>query len=381
MKATASRPNHLVVMVPGFFGFHQIGQLSYFRHIEAPLKERLAKRGLDAEIFVAKPDPAGSMTARAQDLLNQAYAQHAAGRFEKVHFYGHSMGAIDFRFALDPQHALGGGREQSRANARMRSALRAALGARISIAAPHWGTPFAVPFILIGWGALQRRLPFTARIILSAVKRGVASDELFGVFLSELGVPVDEVDRWMRQIRLLGLSIRDVQKVIEFVLSVVVDRRAIGDLTPRACSRRNARQKDLGADTPHCYSILTRAPRPDPARLVQGAEELVTTPTYLMYAALWAITAYFPTPGHCAALSHGTLDRLKVPSGSRPDDRDNDGIVPTLSQPWGRVAALITADHEDVIGHFAWVTSGAEFDLRKLHAMLDVIADCIASAS
>ena len=374
-------PRHLVVLCPGFFGFRQIGQLAYFKQIEEPLAHRIRQRGIEPEIFVAHPDPAGSMTARAQDLLSQAYAQHAAGRFEKVHFYGHSMGAIDFRLALDPRQKLGCGREQARANARMRSALRGAQGARISIAAPHWGTPFAVPFILIGMGALQRRLPFTARIILSAVKKGVASDELFGVFLGELGLPVEDIERWMTQIRLLGLSIRDVSRVLEFVLSVVTDRRAIGDLTPRSCSRRNARQKDLGADTPHCFSFLTRAPRPDPARLTLGPEEMTAAPTYLVFAALWAITAYFPTPGHYARLTHGTLSRLGVPFDASPDERDNDGIVPTLSQPWGRVAAMVTADHEDVIGHFGWVTSRAGFDERKLSAMLDVVADCIEKAS
>ncbi|MBI5525402.1 MAG: hypothetical protein HY897_03640 [Deltaproteobacteria bacterium] len=375
------RPRHLVVLCPGFFGFHQIGPLAYFKRVEKPLEHKTRARGLSPHLFVARPDPAGTTTARAQDVLDQAYAEFAGGRFEKIHFYGHSMGAIDVRLALDPHQDLGGGRDRKAQNARKRAVLRAALGARISIAAPHWGTPFAVPFLLIGMGALERRLPFTASLILTAVRKGIASDELFGIFLSELGLPVEEVEGWMTQIRLLGLSIRDVQKVLEFVLSVVVDRRAIGDLTPLACSRRNARQKDLGADTPHCHSILTHAPRPDPAVLARSTGDIVTSSTYLVYSALWAITAWFPSPRRFADLPRGTLERLGVPWACRPDVRDNDGIVPTLSQPWGRVEALVTADHEDVIGHLDWVSSGAGFNEHNLHKMLDVVADCMERAS
>ena len=379
MKSSA--PRHLVVLAPGFFGFKQIGQLAYFRHVDGPLAQKLRLRGIEPETFVASPDPTGTFDARARLLLDQVHARFRSGRFERVHFVGHSMGAMDFRLALDPDHRLPGSRNDRRVVMQQRAVLRAALGARVSIAAPHWGTPLAVPFVLIGWGALQRRLPFIARLVLSAVKRGVAADELFGTFLAELaGLPVQEIERWARQIKLLGLTIGDIQKVLEFVLSVAVDRRAIGDLTPRASSRRNARQKELGADTPHCFSILARAPRPDPAHLAAGPGELVTAPTYLIYAVLWLLTAYFPTPGHFAQLSRGTLDRLQVPWAGRPDERDNDGMVPTLSQPWGQVAALVEADHEDVIGHFAWVTSGATFREDKLHAMLDIIADCMEKA-
>jgi triacylglycerol esterase/lipase EstA (alpha/beta hydrolase family) len=372
-------PRHLVVLCPGFFGFHQIGPLAYFKRVEKPLEHKLRALGLDPHLFVARPDPAGTTTARAQDVLDQAYARFAGGSFEKIHFYGHSMGAIDVRLALDPHEYLGGGRERTAQNAKKRAFLRASQGARISIAAPHWGTPFAVPFLLAGFGVLERRLPLTARLIVTAVKKGVASDELFGVFLQELGFPVEEIEGWVAQIKLLGLSIRDVQKTLEFVLSVVADRRAIGDLTPLACSRRNARQKDLGADTPHCHSILTRAPRPDPTALARASGDLAVVPTYLVYSALWAITAFFPSPRHFHHLPRATLDRLHIPWADRPDERDNDGIVPTLSQPWGRVEAILCADHEDVIGHLDWVSSGAGFNEHKLHKMLDVVADCIVN--
>ena len=38
--------------------------------------------------------------------------------------------------------------------------------------------------------------------------------------------------------------------------------------------------------------------------------------------------------------------------GLPPDADASDGIVPTLSQPWGEIITAVWADHLDVIGHF-----------------------------
>jgi len=55
------------------------------------------------------------------------------------------------------------------------------------------------------------------------------------------------------------------------------------------------------------------------------------------------------------------------------DRRSNDGIVPTLSQFYGRVIDVVVADHLDVVGQFTrddlpygdWLPSGAGFDCRS----------------
>jgi hypothetical protein len=58
-----------------------------------------------------------------------------------------------------------------------------------------------------------------------------------------------------------------------------------------------------------------------------------------------------------------------------PTESDNDGIVPTLSQPWGELIAAVEADHLDIIGHFDaprsepphvdWLCSCSAFDRSR----------------
>ena len=52
---------------------------------------------------------------------------------------------------------------------------------------------------------------------------------------------------------------------------------------------------------------------------------------------------------------------LRKQFGEVIDSDDNDGIVPTLSQPWGKCIAVAQADHLDIIGHHG----GSEDDTRN----------------
>jgi len=84
-----------------------------------------------------------------------------------------------------------------------------------------------------------------------------------------------------------------------------------------------------------------------------------------------------------------TLDQpqqaaLRQAFGALPRRRDNDGIVPTLSQVWGQVVCGVWADHLDVIGHFHnpthvpphfdWLTSGSGHTRQDFLATWDAIA-------
>jgi hypothetical protein len=71
------------------------------------------------------------------------------------------------------------------------------------------------------------------------------------------------------------------------------------------------------------------------------------------------------------------------PNGLLADEAD--GIVPTLSMLWGELLYCGAADHLDIVGHFAdgpephlhvdWMRSGANFDRRGFHGMVDALCE------
>ena len=67
----------------------------------------------------------------------------------------------------------------------------------------------------------------------------------------------------------------------------------------------------------------------------------------------------------------------------------NDGIVPTLSQVYGTPAAVVVADHLDVVGQFHsaggrpfsdWLPSGSAFDEERFREVWDSVAGVITEA-
>jgi triacylglycerol lipase len=73
-----------------------------------------------------------------------------------------------------------------------------------------------------------------------------------------------------------------------------------------------------------------------------------------------------------------------------PSRQANDGMVPVLSQVWGRVVHAARADHLDVMGYFRepgdvrhvdWLASGAGFRRSAFEDLWRRIAGFIASGS
>jgi hypothetical protein len=72
------------------------------------------------------------------------------------------------------------------------------------------------------------------------------------------------------------------------------------------------------------------------------------------------------------------------------DARTNDGVVPTLSQLWGRIGGGVLGDHLDVVGQFhhvweeeiytTWLHSGSGFDLQRFRSVWENIAAVIAES-
>ena len=83
--------------------------------------------------------------------------------------------------------------------------------------------------------------------------------------------------------------------------------------------------------------------------------------------------------------------QLKAGFDDEPDGSDSDGMVPTLSQVWGRVIAAVGADHLDVCGHFDdpehvpphidWLVSGSRFRRPQFEAVWQDVAEFILDKS
>ena len=69
MPPRPRREAHAIYLIPGFFGFSNLGRLRYFTHVDRFLRERLAERGVDARVSVVRTHPTASLSVRAARVL------------------------------------------------------------------------------------------------------------------------------------------------------------------------------------------------------------------------------------------------------------------------------------------------------------------------
>ena len=63
MSARRRRETHAIYLIPGFFGFTNLGRFRYFVHVDRFLRERLAERGVKARVHVVRTHPTASLPA------------------------------------------------------------------------------------------------------------------------------------------------------------------------------------------------------------------------------------------------------------------------------------------------------------------------------
>jgi len=127
------RERHAIYLIPGFFGFANLGRLRYFVHVHDFLRERCAGRGIDARVHVVHTHPTASLPARAALVLETL--ARTLGRNEVAHLIGHSTGGVDARLATAPGVDLPSDVDVERFAGRVRSV--------VGVSAPHHGTPLA----------------------------------------------------------------------------------------------------------------------------------------------------------------------------------------------------------------------------------------------
>jgi hypothetical protein len=290
---------------------------------------------------------------------------------------GHSTGGLDARLVLSPLINLRLPTELMNWTRRVRSL--------ITINTPHYGTPVASYFATVSGARVLYALSLLTVVslklgepslaIFSRLLAGVGSiDALFGgdlkFFSSMTGAVLRFVDKEGRG------------EITDFLSKVQVDQGAIIQISPEAMDLFNAAVEN--AEHVRYGSMIAAAPRPATMRVAKRIRSPYTAFTAALYSTLYQFAAQ-----RHAQYSYAKPDRnaellIERGIGRLPTDSDSDGIVPTLSMPWGDLLWAGEADHLDVIGHFHddqrpvrhvdWLTSGSAFSRNEFASALDVIA-------
>lgn len=367
-----------VYLVPGFLGFTQLGTFSYFHRVGEVLGAALAERGIKADIIEVGTQPTGSIRRRAVRLLEMA-AEGAADEGARLHFVGHSTGGLDIRLLLTPGVRLVPGDAEERVARATRSA--------ITISTPHFGTPLANFFTSLNGRNLLYILTTLAdsrpgRMGAYLAARALVALAHLDDYLGQRGTVLDSIaDNVLRYVRP-----ERGNEFFAYLRDVSADQGAMAQLMPTVTDLFNAAVPDrLGVKY---ASFATAAP---PPRIDWWKwHDLYTPLTLALYAVTYTIASReprhypYPWPGE------GARAVLEAELPFPVDRSTNDGVVPTLSQLWGEVRAVVPADHLDVVGHFpqrvggktyaGWIHSGANFREAEFRKLWGRVADVIAES-
>jgi hypothetical protein len=372
-----ARPYH-VLLVPGFFGFANLGDFAYFGHVAELLAEVGPKLGIVGEIRAVRTDPTASLLRRAA-ILAESVAELLEDTYGDVVLIGHSSGGLDARLFLAPNVSLPTGVDVERCARSVRAA--------IAVAAPHYGTPLADFFNgMLGQRLLRilslstvytlrtGRLPISVVLRLARLLRGGGPQ------------PVGLIDQLYLQL-LADFSAARRESVEQFFSDVRSDQDLIPQITPAAMDLFNASTQDRPGVQYGC--VVTRARPPGFASLARAGLSGYAQATHALYVMLHKLAGGVPRDRRPrVTVEHAAV--LRRAYGRVPEPRANDGIVPTLSQIWGDLIAAVSADHHDVIGHFHlpthvpphfdWVASGTGFGRAQFESVWrDIAAYAVAA--
>jgi triacylglycerol lipase len=366
---------HHVYLVPGFFGFANLGDPKYFGHVREFLLACFARRGLALHVDVVATRPTASLPRRAERVLS-AIAQTLHDDAGPVHLVGHSSGGLDIRLLLCPGVALPTDLDVERWIRQVRTA--------VTVATPHHGTPLAPFFASLFGRQVLRALSLSTIYLLRFGRLPVTA-------LLELGAAIARVDG------LVGLNSALLDQLYEqllhdfsperrralarFFSDVEGDQALLTQLTPEAMEVFDAcAQLRPGV---RAGSVVTRARPPSLSATLAVGLDPAGQATYVLYRALHRL-ARLP-PDRVPALEDAQASVLRTAFGTLPDAAANDGVVPTRSQAWGEVIHAVEADHLDVVGHFGdparhpphidWITTGSGCTAARFEALWNAVVD------
>jgi triacylglycerol lipase len=367
---------HHVVLVPGFFGFANLGDFTYFGHVRDLLLELGPPLGLEGEVTVVLTEPTASLTRRAAILCETIsnLLDRAPGR---VSLIGHSSGGLDTRLFCAPGVTLPTGADPER--------CARAVRALVTVSTPHRGTPLAQTFSSLLGQQMLRLLSLTT---IHALRTGrlPLSTVLRLARLLRLGKapPSGVLDQIYKEL-LADFSGERRRTVEAFFADVRSDQGLVGQLTPAGVEILNASAADRPGLPYGC--VVTMARPPGLKSLLGAGFSPYAQATHALFVALYRFSSHMPK-GWVPRLTGAHVERLRRAYGRVPPVTANDGIVPTLSQVHGRLLHAAWADHHDALGHFHgpthvpphfdWVASGSGFDRARFEALWGDVARFLA---
>ena len=371
---------HHVFLVPGFFGFAHLGELTYFAHVPLLLERELAARGVQATTHYVDSRPTASLLQRAAHLAELADA--STGPDDPIHLVGHSSGGLDARLLVAPGLDLPASVDVPALARRVRSV--------VTVSAPNHGTPLAALFASVSGQRLLRLLSLASidvlrhgRVPISAALRLL---RIFARLRRDVWPTATVADQVFDQL-LADFSPERQAALREFFADVSADQALLTQLTPEAVELLDAALRVRGSVRTGCIVTRTRPPRL--ATWAGLGLDPYALALHAIYRRLHATTAAGArsirrdlTPAQRSAL-------LRAYGDEAPPEA-NDGVVPTRSQVWGDVILACWADHLDVIGHFDgpghapphfdWMPSGSSFSRRRFERLWAAVAAFQAGA-
>jgi triacylglycerol lipase len=371
-----------VYLVPGFFGFSNLGELKYFGHVRDFLVEEAAARRLHIEVHVVRTHPTASLPKRAA-LVAETIAKTARVGRDSLHLIGHSSGGLDCRLMVAPQAVLPTNVDVGR--------LADNVCSVVTVATPHYGTPIASFFTgLLGQRVLQvlslstmyllrfGQLPIAALLQLGAIFARLDNRTLNSALLDELFG------------RLLGdFSVGRRRTVRRLLDEIATDQALLLQLTPEGMDVFNATTSMRSGI--RYGAVITCARPPGLGSALAAGLDPSAHATRAIYNTLYRLAQLTPRARErrFTAKQSGALRRAY--RGRLPDRRANDGVVPTQSQVWGDIIHAARADHLDVIGHFRdpshapphfdWLTTGSGFTREDFESVWTDVMDFVCSTS
>jgi hypothetical protein len=373
---------HHVHLVPGFFGFANLGQITYFGHVERFLRARLRERGLETRIHVVRVRPTASLPRRAAQLA-EAVAAKSGGRDSAVHLVGHSSGGLDARLFVAPGVRLPTQVPVERVARKVRSL--------VTVSTPHHGTPVASFFATLRGQQLLQLLSLGTMHLLRFGHLPLAALLRVGALatrLDDFGVESELLDEVFA--RLLEDFSPGRRRAVRSLLGEVArDPSLLLQLTPEAMELFNASVAGRPGIRQAC--VVTEAAAPRLRTRVAAGLDPAAQLTRTLFGALYRLAGSTP-PGRVPRLEATQARTLRHAYGSVPSPAASDGVVPTRSQAWGRILHAARADHLDVLGHFRdpaphqpphvdWLWSGSRFARRDFERVWAAVASFLAAAA